>query len=48
MCIEGNKRLGNMTKVNEIIETYAPVVCQIERKSEEDIHRIINAIIEEK
>ena len=48
MCIEGNKRLGNMTKVNEIIEMYAPVVCQIEGKSEEDIHRIINAIIEEK
>ena len=48
MCVEGNKRLGNMTKVNEIIETYTPVVCKIEGKSEEDIRQIINAILEEK
>ena len=47
MCIEGNKRIGNMSKVNEIIELYSPVICQVEGKSEDEIKRMINAILEE-
>jgi hypothetical protein len=47
MCIEGNKRTGNISKVNEIIETYSPIICQIEGKSENEINRMIEAILEE-
>ena len=47
MCIEGNKRTGNMSKVNEIIELYSPIICQVEGKSEDEINRMIDAILEE-
>ena len=47
MCIEGNKRIGNMVKVNEIIEQNSPVICQVEGKSEDEIKRMIDAILEE-
>ena len=47
MCIEGNKRTGNMSKVNEIIELYSPIICQVEGKSEDEINRMIHAILEE-
>ena len=47
MCIEGNKRTENMSKVNEIIETYSPIICQIEGKSENEINHMIEAILEE-
>ena len=47
MCIEGNKRTGNMSKVNEIIELYSPIICQVEGKSEDEIKKMIDAILEE-
>ena len=47
MCIEGNQRIGNMVKVNEIIEQNSPVICQVEGKSEDEIKRMIDAILEE-
>ena len=47
MCIEGNKRTGNMSKVNEIIEIYSPIICQVEGKSEDEIKKMIDAILEE-
>ena len=47
MCIEGNKRTGNMSKVNEIIELYSPIICQVEGKSEDEINRMIHVILEE-
>ena len=47
MCIEGNKRTGNMAKVNEIIELYSPLICEVEGKSEEEINKMIDAILEE-
>ena len=47
MCLEGNKRIGNMDKFNEIVQTYTPLICLIEDKSEEEIHAVIDAIIKE-
>lgn len=47
MCIEGNKRTGNMSKVNEIIELYSPIICQVEGKSEDEIKKMIDAILDE-
>ena len=47
MCIEGNKRTGNMSKVNEIKELYTPIICEVEGKSEDEINKIIDAILEE-
>ena len=47
MCIEGNKRIGNMAKVNEIIKLYSPIICEVEGKSEDEINKMIDAILEE-